>query len=62
MAANSAINSNQNDIHNGDIGHIREILLKNFMCHKHFHLQFGPRINFIVGQNGSKYLFVFHLN
>lgn len=53
MAANSAINSNQNDIHNGDIGHIREILLKNFMCHKHFHLQFGPRINFIVGQNGS---------
>lgn len=39
----------------GDIGLIESITLKNFMCH---HLlgpfQFGPNVNFIVGNNGSK--------
>uniref|UniRef100_A0A7N8XDP7 Structural maintenance of chromosomes protein 6 n=1 Tax=Mastacembelus armatus TaxID=205130 RepID=A0A7N8XDP7_9TELE len=38
----------------GDIGIIESITLKNFMCH---HLlgpfQFGPNVNFIVGNNGS---------
>ncbi|XP_059209079.1 structural maintenance of chromosomes protein 6 [Centropristis striata] len=38
----------------GDIGLIECITLKNFMCH---HLlgpfQFGPNVNFIVGNNGS---------
>ncbi|KAF3700930.1 Structural maintenance of chromosomes protein 6 [Channa argus] len=38
----------------GDIGLIESITLKNFMCH---HLlgpfQFGPNVNFIVGNNGS---------
>ncbi|KAG7465711.1 hypothetical protein MATL_G00156340 [Megalops atlanticus] len=38
----------------GDIGVIESISLKNFMCH---HLlgpfQFGPNVNFIVGNNGS---------
>ncbi|XP_046869724.1 structural maintenance of chromosomes protein 6 isoform X2 [Hypomesus transpacificus] len=38
----------------GDIGVIESITVKNFMCH---HLlgpfQFGPHVNFIVGNNGS---------
>ncbi|XP_026195156.1 structural maintenance of chromosomes protein 6 isoform X1 [Anabas testudineus] len=38
----------------GDIGIVESITLKNFMCH---HLlgpfQFGPNVNFIVGNNGS---------
>lgn len=38
----------------GDIGVIESITMKNFMCH---HLlgpfQFGPHVNFIVGNNGS---------
>ncbi|KAL0969802.1 hypothetical protein UPYG_G00232480 [Umbra pygmaea] len=38
----------------GDIGVIESITVKNFMCH---HLlgpfQFGPNVNFIVGNNGS---------
>ncbi|CDQ67465.1 unnamed protein product [Oncorhynchus mykiss] len=38
----------------GDIGVIESITIKNFMCH---HLlgpfQFGPNVNFIVGNNGS---------
>ncbi|XP_042357224.1 structural maintenance of chromosomes protein 6 isoform X2 [Plectropomus leopardus] len=38
----------------GEIGLIESITLKNFMCH---HLlgpfQFGPNVNFIVGNNGS---------
>ncbi len=38
-----------------DIGIIEEITLVNFMCHKHLNIKFGPNINFIVGQNGSKY-------
>lgn len=57
LTANTAFNSNQNYV-TGEIGHIREIQLKNFMCHKNFRLEFGPRINFIVGQNGSKYCLV----
>ncbi|XP_040916614.1 structural maintenance of chromosomes protein 6 isoform X1 [Toxotes jaculatrix] len=38
----------------GDIGLIESITLKNFMCH-HFlsPFQFGPNVNFIVGNNGS---------
>uniref|UniRef100_A0A8C4NYP3 Structural maintenance of chromosomes protein 6 n=1 Tax=Dicentrarchus labrax TaxID=13489 RepID=A0A8C4NYP3_DICLA len=40
--------------HSGDIGLIESVTLKNFMCH---HLlgpfQFGPNVNFIVGNNGS---------
>ncbi|XP_030627220.1 structural maintenance of chromosomes protein 6 [Chanos chanos] len=38
----------------GDIGVIESITLKNFMCH-HFlgPFQFGPNVNFIVGNNGS---------
>lgn len=34
-------------------GYIRKLTLKNFMCHDHFELEFGPQMNFIVGRNGS---------
>ncbi|QLG71584.1 hypothetical protein HG535_0B06290 [Zygotorulaspora mrakii] len=52
-------NESSNEDLNGDIselspaGYIKKILLKNFMCHEHFELQLGPRLNFIVGSNGS---------
>lgn len=34
-------------------GFIRKLTLKNFMCHDHFELEFGPQMNFIIGRNGS---------
>lgn len=34
-------------------GFIRKLTLKNFMCHDHFELAFGPQMNFIIGRNGS---------
>ncbi|XP_053192059.1 structural maintenance of chromosomes protein 6 [Scomber japonicus] len=38
----------------GDIGLIESITLKNFMCHYLLGpFQFGPNVNFIVGNNGS---------
>uniref|UniRef100_A0A3Q2NT46 Structural maintenance of chromosomes protein 6 n=1 Tax=Fundulus heteroclitus TaxID=8078 RepID=A0A3Q2NT46_FUNHE len=38
----------------GDIGLIESITLKNFMCHHSLGpVQFGPHVNFIVGNNGS---------
>ncbi|KAK5603295.1 hypothetical protein CRENBAI_010760 [Crenichthys baileyi] len=38
----------------GDIGLIESITLKNFLCHHSLGpVQFGPHVNFIVGNNGS---------
>ncbi|KAM4724558.1 structural maintenance of chromosomes protein 6 [Anableps anableps] len=38
----------------GDIGLIESVTLKNFMCHHSLGpVQFGPHVNFIVGNNGS---------
>ena len=34
-------------------GSIKKLTLKNFMCHDHFELGFGPHMNFIIGRNGS---------
>lgn len=34
-------------------GYIQRLVLKNFMCHDHFELNFGPYTNFIIGRNGS---------
>lgn len=34
-------------------GFIKKVQLRNFMCHEHFELELGPRLNFIVGNNGS---------
>lgn len=39
----------------GDVGIIESITLKNFMCHAHLGpFTFGPNVNFVVGNNGSK--------
>ena len=34
-------------------GYIKKVILRNFMCHENFELELGPRLNFIVGNNGS---------
>ncbi|KAH7100786.1 P-loop containing nucleoside triphosphate hydrolase protein [Auriculariales sp. MPI-PUGE-AT-0066] len=34
-------------------GVIESLELKNFMCHTHLALDFGPQCNFIIGHNGS---------
>ncbi|KAI0244699.1 Structural maintenance of chromosomes protein 6 [Massospora cicadina] len=34
-------------------GAIKSIQLENFMCHEHLYVDFYPKINFIVGSNGS---------
>ncbi|KAL7719676.1 structural maintenance of chromosomes protein [Entamoeba marina] len=34
-------------------GTIEKIRLVNFMCHSHYELNLCPRVNFIVGENGS---------
>ena len=49
----------------GEAGHLQAISLQNFMCHEHFTLEFGPRINFVIGPNGSMfvclYVCLFHM-
>lgn len=39
--------------HRNKAGYIKKLTLKNFMCHDHFELSFGPQMNFIIGRNGS---------
>jgi len=34
-------------------GVLRSITLTNFKAHSHFHLDFNPHVNFIVGSNGT---------
>ncbi|KIR42916.1 hypothetical protein I307_05081 [Cryptococcus deuterogattii 99/473] len=34
-------------------GIIKSISLLDFMCHRHLTVDFGPRMNFVVGHNGS---------
>lgn len=46
----------------GEPGHIQEISLQNFMCHENFFVKLGPRINFIIGPNGSMYHDLFNLS
>jgi len=36
-----------------EVGIIESIRLDNFMCHQCLEIDFGPNVNFIVGQNGS---------
>lgn len=36
------------------LGIIKSLALVNFMCHENFAIELGPKINFIIGQNGSK--------
>jgi predicted ATP-binding protein involved in virulence len=44
-----------------EVGVIEKIVLQNFMCHKHFEIQFGLNTNFITGRNGSKCLLTFDI-
>lgn len=37
-----------------EIGVIEVIEMYDFMCHRHLKVPFGPKINFIIGHNGSK--------
>ncbi|PWY97252.1 P-loop containing nucleoside triphosphate hydrolase protein [Testicularia cyperi] len=41
------------NLESAQAGIIDSIELKNFMCHSHFNIEFGPRLNFVVGRNGS---------
>lgn len=37
------------------MGVIEMIEMHDFMCHRHLKVPFGPKINFIIGHNGSKW-------
>jgi hypothetical protein len=37
-----------------DVGVIKQVVLVDFMCHRHLKVDFGPRMNFLVGHNGSE--------
>lgn len=47
--------NNSNDDGKDDLiaGIIQRVELENFMSHKHFAIDLGPNVNFIVGANGS---------
>lgn len=34
-------------------GTIARVEVVNFMCHKYLKVDFGPKINFVIGHNGS---------
>lgn len=34
-------------------GIVEKIELRNFMCHQNFNIEFGPKLNFVMGRNGS---------
>lgn len=53
----SSINALSQTNIKGEPGHIQQISLHNFMCHENFTVDLGPRINFIIGPNGSMYYF-----
>ncbi|KAI7868513.1 P-loop containing nucleoside triphosphate hydrolase protein [Spinellus fusiger] len=36
-----------------DCGNIARVEVINFMCHKHLKVDLGPKINFVIGHNGS---------
>jgi len=48
-------NDNREDptLSEAEAGIIEKIVLENFMCHSHLEIYFGPKVNFIVGLNGS---------
>lgn len=38
-----------------EIGVIEKVNLTNFMCHDRLEVSLGPKLNFIIGHNGSEY-------
>ncbi|OBZ83040.1 Structural maintenance of chromosomes protein 6 [Choanephora cucurbitarum] len=50
------LNLNEIDFNNmtiNEAGTIARVEVVNFMCHKYLKIDFGPKINFVVGYNGS---------
>lgn len=42
-----------------DVGIVKSITLKNFMCHANLGpFDFGSNVNFVVGKNGSELLLI----
>ncbi len=37
-----------------EVGIIERVSVKNFLCHSIQDVKMGPRVNFIIGGNGSK--------
>lgn len=52
-ADNTQQDSQGNMVELSPAGYIKKVVLWNFMCHEHFELELGSRLNFIVGNNGS---------
>jgi hypothetical protein len=40
-----------------DAGVIKSVTLTDFMCHRHLTAEFGEKMNFLVGHNGSESYF-----
>lgn len=38
-------------------GKIIQIQLSNFMCHSNLTVTLGKNVNFVIGRNGSKYMY-----
>ena len=53
MTASDDAVTNTDDLQ-PDCGTIESVQLFNFMCHDHFEITFNPRVNFVIGKNGSK--------
>ena len=51
MNANGAIQT----VTSAEAGTVESVRLFNFMCHKSLLITLGPKINFIVGRNGSEW-------
>lgn len=55
MSAENLPSTNDN-AHHGykcNVGKLLKLHLVNFMCHSNFEIEFNPRINVLVGNNGS---------
>ncbi|KAI7904464.1 uncharacterized protein BX663DRAFT_505119 [Cokeromyces recurvatus] len=56
LSSSSSRNLNTIDLNNlkvNEAGTIARVELVDFMCHKYLKIDFGPKINFVIGHNGS---------
>ena len=57
LESEAELENGEVDHHDGNApakaGVIEKLVLRNFMCHEFFELEFGPQLNFIIGRNGS---------
>jgi len=42
-------------------GIVESVHLQNFLCHEDLRFDFGPSLNFVTGQNGSRNIYIFQL-